>query len=278
MSHKEWMFGFSLSRITQNQQINTCPQTLVTGWVEPQSQKTEKGEFCVSIATNPSSTAKQSSKHMSLQVSQMTLFIPGKFTHTRVRSETFSCMNTLVNITNGDMNAPRDSNITGLSHRPLKPLDEPALFVLPVVRQKFQKEGQVEDGNVQELRLCFLVHFEPIEDLTHTFPVTVKLGKSRGKKKYNGIKQGEKIELNCFITCRSCIPGDAWVGRGRPSSTYHWRSMHGSAPKHHKHTHTCSLCLHDNRGLSGLMHAAVNIHTVQTHFVNSPMWTSKHTL
>lgn len=83
---------------------------------------------------------------MSLQVSQMTLFIPGEFTHTRVRSETFACMNTLVNITNGDMNAPRDSNITGLSHQPLKRLKELTLLVLPVGRQKFQKEGQVEDG------------------------------------------------------------------------------------------------------------------------------------
>lgn len=62
----------------------------------------------------------------------MTLFIPGKFTHTRVRSETFSCTNTLVNITNGDKNAPRDSNITGLSHQPLKRLEDPTLFVLPV--------------------------------------------------------------------------------------------------------------------------------------------------
>lgn len=70
------------------------------------------------MTTNPNPTAKQSSKHMSLQVSQMTLFIPGKFTHTRVRSEAFSCMNMLVNITNGDMNTPRDSNITGLSHQP----------------------------------------------------------------------------------------------------------------------------------------------------------------
>lgn len=45
----------------------------------------------------------------------MTLLIPGKFTHTRVRSDTFSCMNTLVNITNGDTDTT-GSNITSLLH------------------------------------------------------------------------------------------------------------------------------------------------------------------
>lgn len=46
----------------------------------------------------------------------MTLLIPGKFTHTGVRSDTFSCMNTLVNITNGDTDTT-GSNITSLLHK-----------------------------------------------------------------------------------------------------------------------------------------------------------------
>lgn len=70
----------------------------------------------VNMATNPNQRDKQSSKHISLQVSQMTLLIPGKFTHTRVRSGTFSCMNTLVNITNGDTDTT-GSNITSLLHK-----------------------------------------------------------------------------------------------------------------------------------------------------------------
>lgn len=184
------------------------------------------------MATNPNPMAKQSSKHMSLQVSQMTLCIPGKFTHTRVRSEAFSCMNTLVNITNGDMNTPRDSNITGLSHQPF--------VCFACGKTNFQKKGQVEDGKMLKSFYCvvWLTFSQLITWLG--FPMTVKWAKSSEEKtkKPNGINQ-IKIELHCFSISRRCVPahtGTDWAGPTEP--TYHLKSMHGSAPKHHKHTHT----------------------------------------
>lgn len=163
----------------------------------------------------------------------MTPFIPGKFTHTRVRSETFSCMNTLVNITNGDMNAPHDSSITGLSHQPLKQLKGLTMYVLALGGQK---GGQVESRKCRRASIAFSGWLWANRELDSCVPHGGDVGQVwREKKKHNGGKKNRTQQVHHPQELYSCTH----LLRRQPSQHVIGGSLHGSAPKASRaHTHT----------------------------------------